>query len=153
MTNVKGKNMSEIEKYLKQITDFHKQNRKNKPLGLKYWCVEDYILQNGYFMGSYSISSKPIYPKGKMKECFRNTHLLSYTQGLQYVEGYAMGVIPVYHAWNLDSDGNIIDTTWKDGSEYYGIVLNFKLVEETVNRRGCYGVIDNYQEGWPLLKQ
>jgi hypothetical protein len=44
------------------------------------------------------------------------------TKKLRYVEGFALSVIPVHHAWCADEDGNAIECTWqKPGLAYFGL--------------------------------
>ena len=88
---------------------------------------------------------------GAMKECFKNSYNLMQKKGYTYCEGYAMGIIPVLHAWCLDKKGNVVDPTWKDGTEYYGIPFKTEYVLETAIKREYYGIIDNWQDRWPLL--
>lgn len=77
------------------------------------------------------------YPEGKVKRwwrsearaCFRNAALFALEHRLPYIEGYAMSIIPVHHAWCLDHDGRVIEVTWKElGSAYFGVRFQPKLV-------------------------
>jgi hypothetical protein len=81
-----------------------------------------------------------------------------------YVEGYAMGVIPVHHAWCVDKDGNVIDTTWsatervpgtmraKVGTWYFGVEFDLGYVCSCRYRSKHDCVIDNWKLGFELLK-
>lgn len=102
-------------------------------------------------MGERSTRSDD-YPKGTIKECFRNAYLLAVEHNLIYYEGYAMGVIPVLHAWCLDKDFHVIDTTWETGTEYFGVFFSIKYVSKVLLERKSYGVIDNWEMKWPLLR-
>jgi hypothetical protein len=71
--------------------------------------------------------------------------------GLEYAEGYAVSgrKIPVLHAWNVDSEGSVIDSTWEPvGSIYFGIILPRSIVE-----RAQTSVLDDFESGWPVLRE
>jgi hypothetical protein len=71
--------------------------------------------------------------------------------GLEYVEGYALigGKNPVLHAWNVDAEGSVIDSTWEPvGSIYFGIVFPPSIVE-----RAKTSVLDDFENGWPVLRE
>lgn len=74
---------------------------------------------------------------------------------LVYVEGYAAGIIPVLHAWCVDSDGKVVDPTWDDGigTEYFGVPFNRAFVMTAVVDKGSYGLIDDMNGRWSLLRQ
>ena len=54
------------------------------------------------------------------------------------------------HAWAITRDGEVIDPTWDNGFEYFGVPFDLDYVLKTKVRRKEYGVIDNYQENFPL---
>ena len=142
--------MSQIAEYLLRIVE--RRATMSYPPDFKYSCVEDFVLREGMFYGGRSDNSNE-YKKGKMKDCYRNAYLLADAfSDLTYCEGYAMGIIPVLHAWCIDSEGQVIDNTWPDGSEYYGVRFKFWFVTDTIFRHRCWGVIDNWQDKWPLLR-
>ena len=77
---------------------------------------------------------------------------------LTYAEGFAASLFegqirPHFglHAWAVTREGEAIDPTWPHGVEYFGVVFDLDYVLKTVTRREEYGVIDNYQEDFPLL--
>jgi hypothetical protein len=84
-------------------------------------------------------------------ECFRNAFLTMMRTGLQYAEGYAVtgSKIPVLHAWNVDAEGSVIDSTWEPvGSAYFGIVLPLSIVKGPKT-----SVLDDFESGWPVLRE
>jgi hypothetical protein len=139
--------ISNVRSYLEQMTMAIKGLRKND---LKYSCMEEFILKNGLLFAE-SVKVK----KGRMKECFRNAYLLADSNDkMIYVEGYAVSnacILPLYHAWCVDSTGKVYDPTWKDGLEYYGVPFDLNFVRRTILDRKYYGVIDNWENHWPLL--
>ena len=71
--------------------------------------------------------------------------------GLQYAEGYAVvgSKIPVLHAWNVDAEGFVVDSTWEPvGSIYFGVILPLSVV-----RRAKASVLDDFESGWPVLRE
>ena len=142
--------MSDVQNYLRTVYDFHRRNSTLRP-GFKYNSIEVFVLKNGKRMGQRSERSDN-FPKGTIKECFRNAYLLAVEHDLTYCEGYAMGIIPTLHAWCLDKDGHVIDITWKDGIEYIGVMFSTKYVNKILLERKSYGVIDNWEMEWPLLR-
>ena len=141
--------MNDVLDYLKIIYAF----RINSPLppGFKYHSIETFVFKHGKRMGKRSEKSDN-YPKGKIKECFRNAFLLAVEHDLTYCEGYAMGIIPVLHAWCIDEDSHVIDITWDEGTEYIGVPFSIKYVNKILLERKSYGVIDNWEMKWPLLR-
>jgi hypothetical protein len=73
---------------------------------------------------------------------------------LIYVEGYALGVIPVEHAWCSDANGNVIDNTWikRPGADYFGVPIKTQYATRAVIMSGHYGVIDDWEHQWPILR-
>jgi hypothetical protein len=142
---------SEVQKYMEGMVQL-RRNMGNPPKHLKYCCIEEFVLKEGRFMGSRSKLSDD-FPLDPMKQCFGNAYRRMMHKKLHYCEGFAStGIIPVHHAWLVDMQGNVIDTTWVDGLEYYGVEFETEYVIGTVLARGCYGVIDNFQFRFPLLR-
>jgi len=104
-----------------------------------------------------SLNSGPLgskYKIGCIKGCYANAYRLAeqHPAELTYAEGYALGcVIPTPHAWCVDRTGLVVDPTWQSGNGYIGVPLNNKYVNRTIMARGQYGVIDNWEEHYPLL--
>lgn len=103
-------------------------------------------------------------PQGQLGECFSNAGR-EVGGAYRYVEGLAItsgGIIPVHHAWLIDDDDNVIDSTWppdleavhgdEDGPrEYFGLVIPDERVFEVITRRKIWGVLDDasfYTEEW-----
>lgn len=109
---------------------------------------EQFLLTHGMEFTSDGIIPSKL-RMGRMKECFRNSATVSVEwEDLCYCEGlaYRPGLIPVLHAWLVNSKGNVIDLTWKDAKdcEYYGVPFLRRYVLRSMCESGYYGVIDNH---------
>ena len=143
-----------LEEYLNVCISFAKQHNIKKPEN-GYYSIYDFILEHGK---EYDYMPKPDSVKaGRAKCCFMNAYMLvSQNKEYRYVEGY--GVIksigfPIWHAWVIDDFDQVIDNTWTDfGSYYYGTVLDFDYVEYIIDIGGIYGIIDNPDLQFPLLR-
>lgn len=96
--------------------------------------------------------------RGKMGDCYMNAFRISGPpkfagQGLIYCEGYATsGPFVIEHAWCVDpKTGCVIDPTWANGTEYFGVPFDFTFVCKTIARKGTSGVF--WDRDNPLLKR
>jgi hypothetical protein len=115
---------------------------------LAYASFEEFVLTHG------QVFEPPLRPRpkgvrnGTDKMCFRNAGHVALDHdrdGWQYVEGYGIGIIPAHHAWVLDADGNVVETTWKEsGSAYFGVVFPDDLWKLTINLTGVWGVLGEF---------
>jgi hypothetical protein len=115
-----------LRTYLERARDF----ASKLPPEYCYRNVYDFVLREGRFFEPQprpdSITLRHI------GECFGNAFLTMVRNGLRYAEGYAVvgSKIPVLHAWNVDAEGSVIDSTWEPvGSAYFGIVLPLSIVK------------------------
>ena len=127
-----------IQEYLQQLCSYYHPKPEVKFVGmpgliLYYGKSFVKISQNSCFMGN-------------KKECFKNAYQLSFTKNLTYCEGYAVSKIlnfPVEHAWCIDNDNNVIDPTWNDGIEYFGIPFSMEFIINQALKTSVYGVFGN----------
>jgi len=143
---------STVQEFLGQLAVM-KQNIR-LPEEFLYLGIEDFLLKEGYHMGDRSPRSDKI-RRGKMKECFRNAYLLALSRPyMTYCEGYAVGngLMPVMHAWCIDENGQVVDVTWKDGKDYFGVPFKISYVSRIIRAKNSYGIIDNWEQRWPLLR-
>ena len=96
------------------------------PAGSVYSCTEDLLLRHGRFFRPQPL---PVgYSRGPIGDCYRNAQKWAGLRGLRYVEGKALGILPVDHAWLVDEDNGVIEVTWDEpGAVYFG--LCFSLAE------------------------
>jgi hypothetical protein len=134
-----------LRTYLEQVRDF----AGKLPTKYHYLNVYDFVLREGRFF-----EPRPRPEQVTLRhigECFRNAFLTMMRTGLQYAEGYAVvgSKIPVLHAWNVDAEGYVIDSTWEPvGSIYFGIILPRSIVE-----RAQTSVLDDFESGWPVPRE
>jgi len=147
--------IADIPGYLSWITLSHQH------LGLsrghrKYLNIEEFVNENGKAMPVHKYPSNLLENRGRANECFYNAfNLVGKTERLVYCEGYAhSGMIPTLHAWAMDEGGYVLDPTWEDQQDcrYFGVAFNYQFVIDTALSRGAYGVIDNMENGFPLLE-
>lgn len=109
--------------------------------------VEQYLVEHGR-----AFPERAGWPRGVRwgtpKECFRNAFLLAEryrARGWRYCEGIGVNYIPCMHAWVLDSDGQVVDNTWKERAggprEYFGVALSLDLVRTVMLQTHHWGVI------------
>ena len=126
-----------------------------------YHCIEDFVLQRGRFFTPQQLP-KGI-KRGTERRCFENAGKLAARRGasLVYVEGFALGEIPIHHAWVSDSLGNVYEVTWqtKDWTEdditetsYFGVAFNADFVLRVKTETKLWGVLDDVKRRWPVLR-
>lgn len=125
------------EDYLKAVAIMMASDRPSK-----YSCYEDFVLQHGRQF--QRIGKMPrSFKMGRAKQCFMNAARLSLSfPSLIYCEGYAVGVIPVLHGWCVTRRGTVIDPTWHDGKDYFGIPIKHSYLINSMATHNVYGVID-----------
>jgi hypothetical protein len=77
--------------------------------------------------------------------CFRNAASMMSNQ-YSYCEGYAIapGLFSMEHAWVVDeSDGQVVDPTWAEGTDYFGVKFTCKFTAEFALRVGHYSIFGN----------
>lgn len=140
-----------IREHLEAIADMQSRTRNGAASRFRFVGLEDLVLKWGR---EFSLAP---YPeglwRGKKRECFHNAFRLASEADLFYVEGYALSIIPMLHAWCIDADGRVVDPTWDpdENMAYLGIPLKWDYVIDILVSRGYYGVLDNWEQGFPLL--
>lgn len=96
--------------------------------------------------------------------CYGNAIMLATMAGLPYVEGFAvpredMPAVP--HAWNLDAEGRVVDSTWALGEDagapadrraYLGVRFAVRRADEAT-WEGDSCVLDDWKRRWPVLRE
>jgi hypothetical protein len=130
-----------LRTYLEGARDF----AGKLPARYCYRNVYDFVLREGRF---FEPRPRPdLITLRHIGECFRNAFLTTMRTGLEYA--VVGSKIPVLHAWNVDAQGSVIDSTWEPvGSIYFGIVFPPSIVE-----RAQTSVLDDFESGWPVLRE
>lgn len=133
-------NIPDIENYLSMLRELRLRN-KSRPEGWAYDGMEDFVLKEGtrFTQRDYDIPNMP------KKRCFNNSFEVAIREeGLYYCEGWAMGVIPIHHAWLCDSDGVVYDHTWwgdrTSVDNYIGVAFDLEFVMDQANKHDRAGL-------------
>jgi hypothetical protein len=149
--------LTNLREYLRSVSEMMQAiaNSKRKPT--LFSSMYDFLLNEGIDC----IYTGHPRPKGcgvrKMpdKECFGNAHTVASTlpERFAYVEGYALGIIPMAHAWLIDMDGKVVDPTWQEDHcrEYIGVPFDLEYVNRIIIEKETYGALDYWEGGWPIL--
>jgi hypothetical protein len=145
--------LNEHQARLVSLLDMMRTMRSGWRSEFYYLGKEDFLLQHGQWF------SKCPWPhlglEGAAKQCFVNSLDLTLSHGFAYVEGEALKAdlpISFHHAWNLDAEGRLADSTWKnDGDAYLGVIFPEKTVVKALRRTGA--VLDDYLSHWELFKK
>jgi hypothetical protein len=101
--------------------------------GWKHGGLSGFLMANGRYWGVPPRSWPGRWPA---RQCYQNAFNAARRDRrgrLRYVEGIAMGIIPVHHAWCVDAQDHVIDPTWPEaarGRAYFGCVFEIEDVAE-----------------------
>jgi len=155
MYELKGPRVEELREYLMTISKFHSLHNKKH----RYNSPESFILNNGK---EYSkIHNYDLGKIGKPKQCYANAGTQAveseyFKTKFRYVEGYAFGsILPVSHAWLIDNNEVVIETTWKsNGDAYFGVEIPMHYLRSITCKNNRWdSVIANYKMRFPLLTE
>ena len=148
----KSEACSGIKEYLEMQVNLLKTGNFSK-IGSYHGCA-DFIIQHGISFGAVDLPDQ--YEMGEPQQCFANAYQAAGDHpDLIYCEGYACGIIPVHHAWCVDQQTrSVVEVTWERSHTfgYLGVPINFHYVIQAVARKGTHGVIDDWKNEWPMLK-
>lgn len=125
---------------------------------MPYNSVEDFTLKLGREFKAARWMLKESYHRRTPKECYANAlHLALVHPEYTYVEGYCFqldGLLPIAHAWCVDEHGVVFDPTLKhpESFAYFGVPFKTEFVLDYVQKKGTYGVIDDWTRQFPMLR-
>src|SRR6266849_9627573 len=128
-----------------------KSGQMKDPKQFHYQGISDFILREGQFFDPRPLPARIDF--WEMRHCYKNAFWTALQEGFAYVEGYASSSLglPMLHAWNLDSEGFVVDRTWDPhGRVYFGVVFPLEFVPRKRGKQ--YPVIDDWEHGYPILR-
>lgn len=145
--------MNAAEQQLKQHLEQWVELKKGRIVnGAAYHGVEDFLLQHGVW---YRAEMIPDY-QGAQKACFGNAMLIAMVRGYRYVEGYALAPkipMPIHHAWNLDKQGRLYDSTWMNTAlAYIGVEFSVGRADNAIWFDDAT-VLDNPRNRFKILRE
>src|ERR1035438_7217539 len=133
----------------------HPDGRESATLVAHWKCIEDGFngLRGSQSAAPGTTSDFLEFWAGAVKDDAADSEFPYASQA--YVEGYAINPWvarhPVAHAWCVDPEGFVVDTTWDEGVDYFGVPFRMEYVRRRADARKDYGLIDNEEMGFPLL--
>ena len=108
---------------------------------LPYPSYAEFVLIHGQPFVPPAVPRPKGVRKGTDKQCFANANHVASNHLWTYVEGYGTSYIPCHHAWAIDDDGNLIETTWRtSGASYLGVPFPQDIVDLSMLVSGYYGI-------------
>ncbi|GBG14820.1 pilus assembly protein PilM [Novimethylophilus kurashikiensis] len=121
--------------------------------------LESYIQQFAKLTGGYyefiSTYGRAWTPKpnpdwlklGRAKMCYENAGRIALQrEDLIYVEGVALRLIPVPHAWLVTLDGDVIDPTWQspETCQYFGLAFKRDYLAQNILTTETWGIMGEF---------
>jgi HK97 family phage portal protein len=148
----------EIMAFLEAVSS----QKGSAPAGWAHGSVEELVLQSGERFKAVALP--PGVDDAALGQAYRTAFQLVDTRPdleLEYVEGFAnlkSLPVPIRHAWTVTKAGQVVDPTFdrfrRDGKVvgYVGVRIPTSLTRLTVIARERYGVLDDPERGYPVLK-
>lgn len=131
----------ELRRWLGMVADFL------EAAGVR--SLERVVLTHGRAWSAAPLPPAYAHARGVVKECFQNAAQLAFDEpALTYVEGFAHRYVPTLHAWCVDSEGRVVDPTWRDellatwrDAAYVGIPFDTTFVRRRVLKTKKWGLL------------
>lgn len=127
-----------LEAYVRTVADYFQTTAPNNgPISYRL------LKEHGR---SFPIRKNRLNGKGKSQQCYQNSYHMMVDRGYTYCEGFAtshlLGVA-IEHAWVLDEEGYVVDPTWSDGTEYFGVAFHSLGVRTVALQTRVYGIMSS----------
>ncbi|HZQ47943.1 MAG TPA: hypothetical protein VFC07_13075 [Verrucomicrobiae bacterium] len=144
-----------LEQYIKSVAWMIDKTGNKKLPGRLFTSIEGLLTEQGRAFPFAPFPAELKHFFGKMGRCYENaTRLALSGMELIYCEGYALNQglpIPLMHGFCITPEGAVVDPTWKDGTEYFGVAISKTFLFQTMNQREMYGVLDDWENNYPVL--
>jgi hypothetical protein len=143
----------ELASYLHQLARLQRENSSWASHGFTYYGMEDWLLERGQFWALPETGGTL-----PLKLCFVNAYAVARKSArsprpLRYVEGYALNILPVHHAWCVDEAGTVVETTWHEpGLAYYGAVFTVAAVRARRLHSQWLAMLEDWDHDHPLFR-
>jgi hypothetical protein len=116
--------------------------------------IEHFVLDTGQFWELPQAELPPGVPRMLPKQCFDNAYQLAKRKNrkLRFVEGFAIGLLPVHHAWVVTEENFVIEATWPPhltGTAYFGTVFSLATVRRSRTAQNLSVLLDLAIRGFP----
>jgi hypothetical protein len=128
--------------------------KPHTPHNYLFCTVEEFLLRHGTFFTASTTLPPSVKPM-RLQQCFENAFRIARrTEAFHYVEGIALDMIPVPHAWLIDANGTVIDPTWTHadayGRSYCGVELDLERVKHA-RQNGSLSLLHDWKQKYPAL--
>jgi hypothetical protein len=159
MTETEATTLEEVLRW-----EVEQRKRLSASKGRHYVSMGDLVLREGRRM---EFGRKELF--GPERHCFENSLNYALANFATYCEGYVLGPggFPIHHAWALDADGKVIETTlravcWIDDTaerveavpDYFGIAFDMLWLAGHITRvGGHFTILDDWRQDYAMLDE
>ena len=144
---------SALQNHLAVIADMMK--KYSSPAASNFMSIQEFVLKHGKHFEARNTTEDV--PSDTPQQCFKNALELAWSSDeYTYCEGFiSVHGVPLQHAWCINNKGKVVDPTIKRPGkdyEYFGVCFKTAFVTDHVFARKRYGIIDNPEKKFPLLR-
>ena len=146
-------NIESTREWLHFAAQVAQGNLRRAGVSMTYGSQADFLLRHGRAYAWHPFP--PRLAHGIPRQCYRNAARLALRSGrYTYVEGCAVASrlgITLEHAWCIDRAGRVVDPTWEEGRDYFGVAFRTDYLRRVVRANRQFGLIHNFKMRFPLL--